>query len=63
MEYGIYEIMTDKIGHGMVEDYRRFAIKRNLAPDEEKAFYQRILNDLNAEFKRRFNFDWEANGF
>ena len=63
MEYGIYEILNDKIGHAMVDDYRRIRVKRELAADEDKGFYQKILDDLNAEFKRRFNFDWQENGY
>lgn len=63
MKYGIYEILTDKIGRGMVDDYRRVRAKRELASEEDKAFYQKILDDLNAEFKARFGFDWEANGY
>jgi hypothetical protein len=62
MGYGIYEIMIDKNGHEMVDDYKRFFVKYELASDEDKAFYQRILDDLNEEFKKRFNFDWKANG-
>ena len=62
MEYGIYEILTDKIGHAMVEDYKRIRVKRELASDEDKEFYQKILDDLNGELKKRFNFDWEENG-
>lgn len=62
MEYGIYEILTDKIGREMVNDYKRIRVKRELAPDEDKAFYQRILDDMNVEFKRRFDFDWTENG-
>ena len=62
MEYGIYEIMTDNIGHQMVDDYKRIRVKRELASDEDKEFYQHILDKLNDEFKKRFNFDWEENG-
>ena len=62
-QYGIYEILIDKIGHEMVDDYKRITVKRELASDEDKEFYQRILNDLNMEFKNRFGFDWEKDGF
>ena len=62
-QYGIYEILTDKIGREMVENYKRIKVKRELATDEDKEFYQRILNDLNMEFKNRFGFDWEEDGF
>jgi len=63
MEYGIYEILTDKIGHNMVDDYKRIRVKRELASDEDKEFYQKILDDLNGEFIKRFNFDWKENGY
>lgn len=62
-QYGIYEILTDKIGHEMVDNYKRIEAKRELASDEDKEFYQRILNDLNMDFKNRFGFDWEEDGF
>jgi uncharacterized protein with von Willebrand factor type A (vWA) domain len=62
-QYGIYEILTDKIGHEMVDNYKRIKVKRELASDEDKEFYQRILNDLNMDFKNRFGFDWEEDGF
>lgn len=62
-QYGIYEIITDKIGREMVNDYKRIKVKHELAPDEDKAFYQKILDDLNEDFKQRFNFDWENDGY
>ena len=62
-QYGIYEILTDKIGHEMVDNYKRIKVKLELASDEDKEFYQRILNDLNMDFKNRFGFDWEEDGF
>lgn len=62
-QYGIYEILTDKIGHEIVDNYKRIKVKRELASDEDKEFYQRILNDLNMDFKNRFGFDWEEDGF
>lgn len=63
MEYGIYEILTDEIGREMVDNYKRIRVKRDLSADDDKRFYQKILDDLNAEFKRRFSFDWEENGY
>lgn len=62
-QYGIYEIITDEIGREMVNSYKRIKVKLELAPDEDKAFYQKILNDLNEDFKQRFNFDWENDGY
>lgn len=61
-QYGIYEIMNDKFGRGMVDDYKRFLVKYELASDEDKGFYQRILDDINAEFMKRFNFNWAEDG-
>ena len=61
--YGIYEIITDKIGHEMVDNYRRIKVKLEMASDEDKAFYQKILDDLNTDFKQRFNFDWKNDGY
>lgn len=63
MEYGIYEILTDKIGNNMVDNYKRIQVKLELASDEGKEFYQKILDDLNGEFIKRFNFNWEEDGF
>ena len=62
-QYGIYEILTDKIGHEMVDNYKRIKVKSELASDEDKEFYQRILDDLNNDFKHRFSFDWGKDGF
>lgn len=61
-EYGIYEIMNDKFGRAMADDYKRFLVKYELASDEDKGFYQRILDDINAEFMKRFNFNWDEDG-
>lgn len=62
-QYCIYEILTDKIGREMVDNYKRFKVKHELASDEDKEFYQKILDDLNNDFKHQFNFDWEKEGF
>jgi uncharacterized protein with von Willebrand factor type A (vWA) domain len=62
-QYGIYEIITDKIGREMVDNYKRIKVKFELASGENKAFYQKILDDLNADFKQRFNFDWGNDGY
>jgi hypothetical protein len=61
-QYGIYEIMNDKLGHGMVDDYKRFLVKCELASDEDKEFYKKILDDINVEFMKRFNFNWAEDG-
>ena len=61
-EYGIYEILNDKFGHTLADDYKRFLVKYELASDEDKGFYQRILDDINAEFMKRFNFNWDEDG-
>lgn len=62
-QYGIYEIITDKIGREMVDNYKRIKVKFELASGEDKEFYQKILDDLNVDFKQRFNFDWENDGY
>lgn len=61
-QYGIYEIMNDKFGRGMADDYKRFLVKYERASDEDKGFYQRILDDINSEFMKRFNFNWAEDG-
>ena len=61
-EYGIIEIENDKIGRGMIDNYKRFLVKYELASDEDKGFYQKILDDINAQFMKRFNFNWSEDG-